>query len=716
MGCTQKNSSIVDQVNPFLGTAPLVDSQEIGYKPPEGWRVWAGLVFPGSSLPNAMVQLSPVTEFGTGAGYQYEDEKILAFTHTNKGHWNYCNIPVIPEVGLPNRKSVGAQFSHEHESASPGSYSVLLKDNDIQVKLTSTKRCGFHQYEYSSGDSAMVVFDLGKSNERVDQLKITEVGKNQIKGYQRNGSRRVYFYAEFSRPFIASYKMAKDEWIDFNGSLTSKSGDPLVAFQFDTEQSSSVKMKIGLSYVNTEQASNNLQKEIPGWSYEQVHSQARHKWESLLSNIKIEGGSEKERMIFYTSFYRAFLWPALRSDVDGTYRDARGNASKADFNYYTVPSLWDTFRNKLVLLSFLKPELSGDIIQSLVDRGNKSGYMPTFFHGDHAAAFIAGAYLRGVDNFDVAEAYQLLVKNANDPEGPREHLNEYLSKGYIPTPRIENPDVGTEANGGVTKTLEYAYDDYSIALFAKEIGKSRDVEKYMKRAGYYKNVFDTTTNFMRGRYDDGGWVTPFNPKRPHYTYMYREANGWQSTFFVPHDVNGLIELFGGPKPYERKLDSLFSIPWNPNHIARNVCTFIGQYCHGNQPDHQVPYMYHFIGKPGKSQHYINQIHDLYGIGMDDLALPGMDDTGEMSSWYVFSAIGMYPFSPSDTDYLLSTPIFDKVKINLPNDNTFIINSHSREEGEFLRNIELNETPVDDYSISHDEIMKGGKMNMYPADK
>ena len=710
-GCDLQRKEYIHEVNPLLGTAAITDPEEIGYTPPENWRVWAGLVFPGAALPNAMVQLTPVTEFGTGAGYQYEDDRILGFAHTMKGHWNLGNIPVLPVSGLPGPERTGSFFSHDHEKASPGYYEMLLEDDSIRVWLTSTLRCGFHRYTFRPTENATVLFDLGKASNRVDHYGINFESRRRLKGFQKTEETEVFFYAEFEREFDHGYVFNGDGW-ELIGDLKEFSqNDAPVAIQFNCRDHREVQMRIGLSFVSTAQAKRNLEHEIKTWNFSRIRKDAEKKWESLLAKIQVEGGSEKERMIFYTSLYRAFLWPALRSDVDGSFRDINGQIDTTDRNYYSLPSLWDTFRNKLILLAILDKDLTGDIIQSMVDMGNKSGHMPMFFHGDHAASFIAGAYNRGVDHFNLTDAYRLLLKNATDTLGPREYLGEYLDLGYITTQPLASPHVESKGRSAVAKTLEYAYNDYSLGLMAMALGDSSTARSMSARSLNYRNVFDRNSGFMRGRDSHGDWVSPFNPEYPYYEYMYREANAWQQTFFVPHDVHGLIALSGGPGRFENRLDSFFTVKWNPEYIARNICCFVGQYCHGNQPDHHAPYLYYFIDKPWKSQALINRIQSMYGIGEDGLALPGMDDTGEMSSWYVFTSMGFYPFSPANPEYLLSVPKFPRVEIDLGNGRSLTINRHFPGQ-DTLGMITYNGIEIQDYVLRHSNLVKGGVIDFY----
>lgn len=682
---------LVDYVDPFLGTAPITDVRDIGFEPP--WRVWAGLTFPGSSVPMAMAQLSPITEWGSGAGYEYEDTEIHAFTHTNKGHWNLCHIPLMPAAGEIDPNDFASPFSHENESAHPGYYQVLLKRHGINVELTSTLRGGFHRYHYPKGAEKKLIADLGISNERVRDWKIEQDGKNAFRGYQDTGRNKVYFHATTNHD-ITGIRMLEG----------SERKVPVVEF---AEGDEPLEIRIGLSWVNTDNAKLNAEKELAGRTFEQVRNAASETWETLLSKIQVTGGTEKQTRLFYSCLYRSFLWPALRSDVNGEFRNENGEVVKKDFEYYEIPSLWDDYRNKLVLLGWLEPGVTNDVIQSMIDRGECTGFMPTFFHGDHAAPFITGSYLRGLRDFDVDQAYELLVKNATvENRRARPHVAEYIEKGYVSTPVIENPNVETKAKAGVTKTLEYAYDDYAIALLAKELGREDDYETFMRRSQNYKNVFDAETGLMRGRLENGDWVEPFDPQFPYYEYMYREANAWQSTFFAPHDTEGLIKLYGTPEKFEAQLDKLFSIPWNPQHIAMNVNSFIGQYCHGNQPDHGFPWLYHFVGKPEKSQAIIDEcLERFYGMESGK-TLAGMDDAGEMSSWYVFAAIGLYPYSPADDDYIVSVPIFDRTTVHLP-EGTFTITKSG--EGRKLKEITVDGKPLDGWFIPHADLAREAKI-------
>ena len=684
-------------VNPFIGTAPLLDTKIIGYTPPADMRVWAGLVFPGSSVPNAMVQLSPMTKYRSGAGYEYEDTEILGFTHTNKGHWNLCHIPLLPVpdgVSFPFKSS----FSHDQEKASPAYYEVYLKDYNVQVKLTSTLRCGIHEYNFKNNKGRKVLFDLGKANNRVDDWQIKQEGSNAVSGFQRTGGEKIYFYATLSSPI---------EKLDTKD-IAKSGGYTLVNIKDgDTKP---VTVKIALSFVSIENAAENLKAEAGDKSFTKIFEEGSTEWENLLSKIQVKGGNDQQNVMFYSMLYRSFLWPALRSDVNGQFTDDAGKVRKENYHYYTLPSLWDDYRNKLVLLSIFSPDVTADVISSMINEGEIKGFMPTFFHGDHAASFIAGSYMRGIRNYDVKKAYELLLNNAYKEGGTRPHISEYIAKGYVPEQDIKEPKIETKGNAGVTKTLEYAYDDHALSLLAKELNDTEHYNDLVKRSKNYANVFDKSTSFMRGKLAYGKWVTPFNPEFPYYEYMYREANAWNVSFYVPHDMPGLVTLYGGNKPFEAKLDEFFTKPWNPNYIAWNISGFIGQYCHGNQPAHEAPFSYYFINKPEKSQKRIDEILDtMYGIGPEKLAMSGMDDAGEMSSWYVFGALGLYPLSPADPEYIVTVPIFKEVVWTTPEGKKVTIKNPNGKRD--LEAIKVNGSKIDSYFISHDLFKKGGEIQV-----
>ncbi len=681
--------SPVNYVNPLLGTATLWDPKDLGFVPTH--RTWGAEVFPGASLPNAMVQLSPVTQFHSGSGYQYEDTVIYGFIHTSKGHWNLCNIPLMPATGNIDADDYKSSFSHKNESAHPGYYQVYLERYGINAELTSTLRCAFHKYTFKQGAAKKLIADLALSNERVRSWDIRLEGENVFTGFQQAGE-KMYFYA------VTNHKIK-----NIDSLKKGKKTVPVINF---VDENKPLEIQIGFSFVSVKNAKENLDKEMLGKSFQQVRNEATQTWSNLLSKISVAGGTERQKGIFYSCLYRSFLWPALRSDINGDFTDISGKVVNKGFNYYTEPSLWDDYRNKLILLGLLSPKVTNDVIKSLIDKGNINGFMPTFFHGDHASVFITGSYLRGLRDFDVNNAYKLMLKNAT-VEGTRKYVDEYNTKGYISELEVANPVTETVTKAAVTKTLEYAYDDYAVAQLARELKDTANYRMLMKRTGNYKNVFDPSTGFMRGRLANGDWVKNFNPYYPYYEYMYREANAWQSSFFVPHDVNGLIGLYKGKHAFELKLDSLFSIPWK-GYEAYNISGFIGQYCQGNQPDHSYPFLYYFVDKQQKSQVLLDSImNHFYDLGKDKLAYAGMDDAGEMSSWYVFNAMGFYPFSPADPKYIVSVPLFNKVSITLDNQKVYTI--VKKNQGKKISSINYSGKIIKDYFITDKDLKQGKQL-------
>ncbi|WP_114790652.1 GH92 family glycosyl hydrolase [Niabella yanshanensis] len=684
--------SFTGYVNTFMGTTTLWDSADLGYKPTR--RAWGGETYPGATLPNSMVQVTPVTMWRSGSGYQYEDTVVYAFAHTSKGHWNLCYVPLIAVSGKVEPKTYYSPFKHSRESASPGYYQVYLDKYDINAEVTSTLRCAFHKYTYKNGEGKKLLADLARSNERVNEWKIEKLNDSIFTGNQKTGA-NFYFYA------ISNYKIRNVESV--------KDGDAEVSIvnYIDKAPNDPLEVKIGFSYVSVENARMNLEAEMIGKSFNQVREDATQTWETLLSKIQVSGGTEDQKETFYSTLYRSFLWPILLSDVNGAFKNAKGETVNKGFRYFTDPSFWDDYRNKLILLGMISPDVAADVIKSITDRGEIRGFMPTFFHGDHASTFVAGSYLRGIKNFDVKKSYQLLLNNAFvDGKGGRPHLKEYMERGWISEMDVQNPRLETVAKAAVTKTQEYAYDDYATALLARALGDTKNYQALMKRTDSYKHLFDSQTQLMRGRLANGEWITPFNPEQPYFEYMYREANGWQSTFFAPHQPEAFIALYPSKAVFEKKLDSLFTIPWK-GYEAHNITTFIGQYCHGNQPGHSSPYLYYFVGKQEKAQKILNLIMSkYYRMGPERLAYSGMDDAGEMSAWYVMNALGLYTYSPADPEYLVTVPLFDKVRFNLQGKPFTII---KKGKGERIQKITYGGRAVKGYFVKHDQLQQGKEL-------
>lgn len=689
---------LTEYVNPLLGTATLWEPGDLGYTRKIKTRTWGAEVFPGASVPNAMVQLSPVTQFRSGAGYQYEDTVIYGFSHTNKGHWNLLHMPILPVTGRINPTDYASEYSHTNESAHPGYYQVFLERYGVNAELTSTLRCAYHKYTFRPEDEKRILADMARTNNEVRDWSLQKVGDYAFAGHQ-NGEGRIYFYA------VSNYLVKNIEQQQSNRQPVS-----LVDFA-DSKGTKPLELKIGFSFVSVENAKMNLEKEMLAKSFDQVRQEADSTWEELLGNIKVEGGTERHKNLFYSCLYRSFLWPVLRSDANGEYRDEQNNVVNGGFRYYTDPSFWDDYRNKLVLLGMITPDVAADVLKSITDKGEKrNGYMPTFFHGDHASAFVAGSYLRGIKGFDIERAYQLILKNATVPgRGGRPYLDEYIKQGWIAEKDTTNVPTQDEYKAAVTKTVEYAYDDYATALIAKELGDKENHKLLMKRSANYKNLFDPSTGFWRGRIADGSWIKDFDPYYPYYAYMYREANAWNSLFFAPHDTERMLKLYPSKKAIESKLDSLFSEPWR-GYEVHNMTGFIGNYCHGNQPGHSIPYIYYFIGKQEKAQCVLDSLmNHYYDMGKDKLAYSGMDDAGEMSSWFVYNAIGLYTYSPADPSYMISVPLFDKVIFKMGDGTKFTISKEGT--GKKITNITYDGKKVNGWFIEHSALQKGKELKI-----
>jgi predicted alpha-1,2-mannosidase len=695
VSCNRAPARLTDRVNPLFGTATLWDSKDLGYEPTH--RAWGAEVFPGASLPNAMVQVTPVTMFGSGSGYQYEDTVILGFFHTSMGHWNLGNVPILPYTGEIAAGNYGSGYSHDNESARPGYYRVMLERYGIDAEMTSTTRCAYHRFTFRDGDAKNLMLNLSRTNSRRPG---TVWDFRQIDGKTFSGSQgtrdAIYFYA------VANH--------DITGVDSISSGREQLTLLHFADGKAPLELKIGFSFVSVEKAKKNLEAEVADKDFAGVADEADRTWETLLSKIEVSGGTEKHTDMLYTCIYRSLLWPAVRSDVDGEFTDPGGNVVKKGFHYYTTPALWDDYRNKLILMGMLSPEVTADVISSMTERAQHTGFMPIYFHGDHASPFITGSYLRGIRGFDVDSAYHYMLRNAT-VENPRArlYLDEYNENGWIAENDVKNPTTGTEvdeAKAAVTKTLEYAYDDYAVALLARELGDGGNHDMLMRRSGNYKNLFDPSTGFMRGRLAGGEWWEPYDPEYPYYVFMYREANGWQSTFFAPHDPRGLVSLYGSDAAFEQKLDEMFSTPWG-GYEAYNFTTFLGQYCPGNQPSQGVPYMYYFVDKQEKAQAVIDTImNDYYAMGPEELAYAGMDDSGGLSAWWVLNAIGLYTLSPADPEYIVTVPVFDKVVFSL-GDTPFTISKVGN--GRKITEITCGGQNVEGYFVAHEDLKQGKEL-------
>lgn len=698
---------VTKYVNPLFGTTTLWEKKDLGYemsenpifrtvlteqgrRPAQGkTRAWGGETYPGAAMPHGMVQASPVTCWGSGSGYQYEDSYIYGFLHTSHGQWGQGHFPTLPFTGDFNANDFGSTYSHKKEVAKAGYYSVYLNRYKVNSELTVNYRSAHHRHTFKSGKGKHIMMNLSRTNSlRLGNVKWTfeQINENTFQGSQ-NG---MYFYA------VANQKIVSTRKVDAN-----RQEFTLIDF---ADGDKVLELQIGFSYTSIEKAKLNLETEILGKSFEEVKTLADQTWEEALSKVKVTGGTELQKSLFYSSLYRVMQNPNLRSDVDAPKNETM----------YSSNNYWDTYATKLVILEMLEPDLISNVIRSDIQRAEQNGFLNSGFHGDFCTSFIAGSYLRGIRNYDIQKAYHYMLNNAtrswvNGKKGGRKYGEEYRRQGWIAENYVANPTVKTEedeAKASVQKTIEYSYSDYAVALMAKELGDQENYNLLMQRSKNYRNLFDKETGFLRGRLADGSWVTPFDPGYPYYVYMYRESNAWMSTFYAPHDPKGLIDLYPSKEAFEAKLDALFTTPFE-GYEADNLTGWFGQYCAGNQPSQGVSYYYYFIGKPEKTQDKIDTVlNDYYAMGKEGLAYAGMDDEGSLSAWYVMNAMGLYSFSPADAEYIVTVPLFDKVEFTM-GDTTFTITKKG--EGRKLVDISYDGKKVDGYFIKHDELKKGKEL-------
>ncbi len=740
----QKNNTPYDYVNPFIGTDDM------------------GHTFPGAAVPFGMVQLSPETDTvmysnGDGynkdvykycAGYQYADRTIVGFSHTHfngTGHSDLGDFLIMPTVGKlqlnPGTKDNPAggyrsKFSHENESAKPGYYSVKLDDYNINVELTATEHAGFHKYTFPNSDNAHIILDLtsgiynydGKvvwSSVRVENDTLV-TGYRQTDGWAR--TRLLYFAMVISKP-IKSYGLTDNEKLIYKGfwrkfdedhNFPERAGHKVKAhFDYKTVEGEVIKIKFALSAVSTKNAMENLETEIPSWDFEKVKNDAKEKWNAELSKIKIEADKDTKTN-FYTSMYHSFLSPIIYSDDNGEYRGLDQNIYKAKgFKDYTIFSLWDTFRALHPLYTIIQQKRTNDIINSMLAHYEQSVHkiLPIWSHysnenwcmiGYHAVPVIVDAYLKGIRNYNVDEAFKAVISSSNyELYGG---IGYYKKYGYVPE------DLSPYS---ASKTLEYAYDDWTIYKFAKALGKTKEEKEYFKRANYYKNIFDKQTSFMRAKNSDRKFITPFDPLST-VEKGYIEGNAWNYSLFVPQDIKGFIDMIGGNKKLVTWLDSLFTMQVSDESIAESEditkAGMIGNYVHGNEPSHHVAYMYVYAGEPWKTQERIHQImNTMYKPNPHGLC--GNDDCGQMSAWYIFSALGFYPVTPGSNEYVIGSPCVNEATINLENGKTFKIKSENlSKENIYISEVKLNGKNINRSYITHNEIINGGELKFVMSNK
>ncbi len=724
------NKKPVDYVNVLFGTASLDDRELIGNAPPYGEELYTGMVCPGAALPHG-IDISPVNK---DISLAYPHGNLYSYTYPRRTMAGFsCMVEdmlLMPLVGdwttPPDRVRYASLYEKASERSTPGHYSVYLQDHKIQVDLTATALTGLYQFAFPQTDRATILLDLGPNKDSTLEI----IGDRIVRGRTQNG--KLYFVLHFSKPFKAFGTFHRDPpapgmvgsgWFllgmdKVSPDSRSETGTYTGCYlSYETEEAEKILIKVAAGG-SFDQAQKTIDAENPGWEFQTLKTNADEAWSKILAAIEVKGGTEKQRTIFYSSFYHVFASPTIVATKGEEFIGLDGQSRVGDHDRYDLVPYWDTGRNQVVLLTLLEPELKLNVLRSQLDMAKESGWMGTSFHGDHAVAMYLGDWRRGL-SFDYENVYRYLYKNATDLKGPRDNLTEYLEKGWIHDVVVEHPSPPYDGgNAGVSKTLEYCYDDYCLAVYARKLGKDDDARMFLARASNYKNVWDASTGFMRGRKKDGAWIDPFYPTEPYYNFMYKESNSWQTTWFVPHDVQGLINLMGGREGFVKRLDDFFTLPYKPKGIARDVTGMIGQYCHGNEPDHQVPYLYNWAGAPWKTQEVVRKIMRLmYGSDKAGLGLAGMDDKGENCSWYVMSAMGFYTVDPARAEYVIGSPIFDEVKIHMGNGKDFTIIAHDNsEENMYIQSATLNGEPLNQPWFSHSAIVNGGKLVFHMGPK
>jgi predicted alpha-1,2-mannosidase len=708
---TEKKSEFVNQdfnfdlaqyVNPFIGTG--------GH----------GHTYPGSTYPFGLMQLSPGTRLDGWdgcSGYHYSDSIVYGFSHTalsGTGCSDYGDLLLMPVTGkyyLDNgskdpENGYNSHFSHDKENAEAGYYSVHLDDYNVDVELTTAQHSGMHKYTFNTDELPFIMMDL-RHRDKVKDAYIEKVDDHTVRGYRISqawaSEQYFYFYIEFSEK-IKEFGVAE------NGSIA-KGADRLQAEDliswvgFDAKKDQTVIAKVGMSTVSMDGAKNNLLTEIPDYDFEKLRAENKQAWENELGKINISGATEDEKVIFYTALYHSYVSPNTISDVDGKYRGMDLKVHDAEgANVYTVFSLWDTFRATHPLFTITQQERTLEFIRTFLNQYKQSGRLPVWelcanetdcMIGYHSVSVIADAYMKGLRDYDVELAFEAMKASAEEDHFGLEFYKKF---GYI---------AASQESESVSQTLEYAYDDWCIAVMAKDLGKEDDYKRFIQRAQYWKNIYDEKTRFMRAKMG-AAWFAPFHPAEVNFNYT--EANAWQYNFFVPQDVNTMIDVMGGDESFVSFLDELFntSSETSGRHQA-DITGLIGQYAHGNEPSHHMAYLYNYAGQPWKAQKQVREImNTMYQNAPDGLS--GNEDCGQMSSWYVMSAMGFYAVNPGEPVYIFGTPQFEKVEINLENGKKFtVVADGNSKENMYIQSVTLNGKPYTKSYISHSAVVDGGEL-------
>ncbi len=726
-------------VNPFIGTSKM------------------GHVFPGATTPFGMVQLSPQTNFEVMfnedgkynsetyeycAGYQHKDSTIIGFAHTNfsgTGHADLGDFLVMPTTGdlildplQTKKKGKGfySTFSHDNEEASPGYYKVDLDSYGITAELTASERVGFHQYTFPKSDNAHIILDMVYNVYHHDNKNVWTfirvendslvTGYRQTKGWARD--KKVFFAMQFSKPF-KNYGHKKYDDVKYDGfyrrfnqdkNFPEMAGKDIRAyFNFETEENEKIKIKFALSPVSTSGALKNLKTEIPNWDFIKTKEDAKVKWNKELSKIEVSSLNDNDKTNFYTALYHTNLSPILYEDVDGQYRGLDQNIYTSDgFTNYTVFSLWDTYRALHPLFNITQPERNNDMIKSMLAHHDESVHhmLPIWSHyanenwcmiGYHATSVIADAMAKNIGDFDHERALQASVNTANVRYF--DGLGDYIDYKYVPDDK---------SHSSVSKTLEYAYNDWCIAQMASQVDNGKINKEFMKRSAYYNNVYDTKSGYMRPKLANGDFRENFDPMDTH-GQGFIEGNAWNYGLYVPQNIANMVDMMGGKERFTQHLDSLFTMEIDEKYIAKHEDItrdgIIGNYVHGNEPGHHIPYLYNWTGHPEKTQERVRMImNTMYAPTVDGLC--GNDDAGQMSAWYIFSSLGFYPVTPGSSDYALGSPLVKEAIIHLDNGNTLLIKATNQsKENIYVKRVSINGKIIEGTLLSHNDIINGGEI-------
>lgn len=694
----------------------------------------SGSTFPGPTLPQGMVQLSPETEqyvtWDPCCGYEYNRDSIFGFTHTHlsgTGCTDLIDVSLMPVSRhvSPEQLQEGIfaqRFSHEEEEARAGYYMVKLQESGVKVELSATTRTGIHRYTFPQGKEQTVVLDLDRSTFRgpayytgkrayqIIQSQLRVADDHTIEGFRLITGwaklRKVYFRAEFSKPFTGHLLM--------DGKRSVEAGDVVngrelrAALSFAPQDGAELTVKVAISPVDIDGARKNMQAEAREWNLDHYAQAANAVWKQALSCIDIDG-TEEEKTIFYTALYHVLIQPNIMSDADGRYMDTNFQIRQMPKgqDYHSTFSLWDTFRAAHPLYTLLMPDVAAQFVRDMVLHHETYGYLPIWdlwgqdnycMIGNHAIPVISDAILAELPGIDAEKAYRAMVESStrSHPNSPFELWEKY---GYMPE---------TKQPMSVSITLEQAFDDWCVAAAARKLGHTADCERFTRRSEFYRNLFDKETGFFRPKDEDGKWITPFDPLSYEQS-CFIEGNAWQYMWFVPHNPQGLIDLLGGKEGFIRKLDENFTSTATSGERNGNASGFIGQYAHGNEPSHHTVYLYNFAGQPWRTQELVDKARRSF-YNATPCGYAGNDDCGQMSAWYIFSALGFYPFNAGAAEYVIGTPLFKKATLHLAGGKDFVIEAPNKTDKRIrVKNVTLDGKPVQDLKLTHRDIVNGGTL-------